>query len=64
MVKGGPRHTQVIQRLKIDRVTRTDPSCFRTEVKGTKKAQEIEEKSEHSLYLLNLNEILATNEAM
>jgi hypothetical protein len=50
--------------LKIDRVTGKDPSCFRTEVKGTKKAQEVEEKSGHPLYLLNLNEILTTNEAM
>jgi hypothetical protein len=54
----------VTRRLEIDRVTGTDPSCFRTEVKGTKKAQETEEKSEHPLYLLNLNEILTTNEAM
>jgi hypothetical protein len=50
--------------LKFDRVTGTNPSCFRTEVKGTKKAQEIEEKSKHPLYLLNLNEILMTNEVM
>jgi hypothetical protein len=50
--------------LKFDRVTGTNPSCFRTEVKGTKKAQEIEEKPEHPLYLLNLNEIFTRNEAM
>jgi len=54
----------LIQQLKIDRVTGTNPSCFGTEVKGTKKAQEIEEKSEHPLYLLNLNEILITNKVM
>jgi hypothetical protein len=31
--------------LKFDRVTGTNPSFFGTEVKGTKKAQEIEPKS-------------------
>ena len=39
-------HVPVTRRLKINRIIRTDPSCFRSEVKGTKKAQEIEEKSE------------------
>jgi hypothetical protein len=36
---------EMIRRLKFDRVTGTDLSCFGTEAKGTKKAQEIEPKS-------------------
>jgi hypothetical protein len=54
----------MIRQLKSDRVTGTDPSCFGTEVKGTKKAQEIEPKIKHPLYPLNLNEFLTTNETM
>ncbi len=37
---------------------------FQNRGQGTKKAQEIEQKSEHPFCLLNLNEILTTDEAM
>jgi len=44
--QGGTRHVLVIRQLKIDRVTGTDPFCFKPEVKVTKKGSEDKAKNQ------------------
>jgi len=63
--QSGTGRLPVVQRLKFDQVTETVLPCSRTEGKRSqKKAQEIEQKSKLPVYLLNPNEILATDEVI